>query len=69
MPANQRSCPGEWGEALGDPRDMAKAELPESQSPVMQVFIHRKWRLIPVPRPVSVYLVGGCTSGTSGDAQ
>ncbi len=33
MPANQRSCPGEWGEALGDPRDMAKAELPEAQSP------------------------------------
>ena len=28
MPANQRSCPGVWGEALGDPRDMAKAEGP-----------------------------------------
>jgi hypothetical protein len=23
MPENQRSCPGVWGEALGDPRDMA----------------------------------------------
>ncbi len=25
MPANQRSRPGVWGEALADPRDMAKA--------------------------------------------
>lgn len=30
MPDNQRSGPGVWGEALGDPRDMAKAELPEA---------------------------------------
>jgi hypothetical protein len=33
MPVNQRSCPGVRGEALGDPRDMAKAGLPEVQSP------------------------------------
>ena len=33
MPLNQRSCPGVWGGALGDPRDMAKAGLPESQFP------------------------------------
>jgi hypothetical protein len=33
MPLNQRSCPGVWGGALGDPRDMAKARLPESQFP------------------------------------
>jgi Domain of unknown function (DUF4277) len=33
MPGNQRPCPGVWGGALGDPRDMAKAGLPESQSP------------------------------------
>jgi hypothetical protein len=33
MPANQRSCPDVRGEALGDPRDMAKAGLPEPQSP------------------------------------
>ena len=33
----------------GNPRDMAKAELPESQSPAMQVFIHRKGHLKPVP--------------------
>jgi len=51
------------------PRDMAKARLPESQSPVMQVFIHRKWSLKPVPRPAPCYLVGGATSGAAGDAQ
>jgi len=33
MPVNRRSRPGVWGGALGDPRDMAKAELLESQSP------------------------------------
>jgi DDE_Tnp_1-associated len=51
------------------PRDMAKARLPESQSPVMQVFIHRKWSLKPVPRPAPCYLVGGAASGVAGDAQ
>jgi len=30
MPVNQCSCPGVWDEALGDPRDMAKAGLPEA---------------------------------------
>ena len=33
MSGNQRLSPGVWGSALGDPRDMAKAGLPESQSP------------------------------------
>ena len=33
MPGNQRSCPGVWSDASGDPRDMAKAGLPEAQSP------------------------------------
>ncbi|HXZ75194.1 MAG TPA: ISAs1 family transposase [Streptosporangiaceae bacterium] len=51
------------------PRDMAKARLPESQSPVMQVFIHRKWSLKPVPRSALCYFVGGATSGAAGDAQ
>ena len=30
MAANQQSCPGVWSDVLGDPRDMAKAKLPES---------------------------------------
>jgi len=33
MAVNQRPCPGVWNGALRDPRDMAKAGLPESQSP------------------------------------
>ena len=33
MPGNRRSCPGVRGGAPGDPRDMAKAGLPEAQSP------------------------------------
>ena len=30
LAANQRSCPGVWNDALGDPRDMVKAGLPDS---------------------------------------
>jgi hypothetical protein len=33
MPENQRLGLSVWGGALGDPRDMAKAGLPEPQSP------------------------------------
>jgi hypothetical protein len=66
---NRRSGPGVRDDAPGDPRDMAKAELPEPQSPAMQLFIHRKRRLKPVPCPASGYLVTGATFGTWGDAQ
>ena len=50
----------------GDPRDMAKAELPEPQSPAMQVFIHRKGHLKPVPRSAPCYLVAGCNLQSAG---
>jgi len=33
MPGNQRPGPGAWDGASGGPRDMAKAGLPEPQSP------------------------------------
>jgi len=33
MPGNRQSCLGVWGGVPGDPRDMAKAGLPEPQSP------------------------------------
>jgi len=69
MPWNLRSCPKTRNGAQGGPCDMAKAKLPESQSPVMQVFIHRKRSLKPVPRAASRYLVGDATSGIAGDAQ
>jgi hypothetical protein len=55
----RRPCPVARDGASGGPRDMAKAGLPEPQSPAMQVFIHRKWLLKPVPRSVPVYFVGG----------
>jgi hypothetical protein len=55
----RRSCPDARNDASGGPRDMAKAVLPEAQSPAMQVFIHRKWRLKPVPRSAPDYLVAG----------
>jgi hypothetical protein len=66
---NLRPCPEIRNGAQGSPRDMAKARLPESQSPVMQIFIHRKRSLKPVPRSASDYFVGGATSGALGDVQ
>jgi len=33
MPENRRPCPGVRGGAPGDPRDMAKVGLPETQPP------------------------------------
>jgi hypothetical protein len=51
MAANQWSCPGVWSDALGDPRDMAKAKLPESQSPEDAMFHPPERRLKPVPLP------------------
>jgi hypothetical protein len=64
-----RLCPKTRSSAQGSPRDMAKARLPEPQSPVMQVFIRRKWSLKPAPRPASCYFVGDATPGAAGDAQ
>jgi len=42
MPGNRRLGPDVRDGAPGGPRDMAKAALPESQSPVMQGPIRRK---------------------------
>ena len=63
------SCPDARSDAPGDRRDMAKAVLPESQSPAMQVFIHRKGCLKPVPHSVSGYFVAGRNLRVSGDVQ
>ena len=55
MAANQWSCPGVWSDALGDPRDMAKARLPESQSPE-DAMVHppeRRLKPVPLPAPAS----------------
>ena len=53
MPANQCSCSGVRGEALGDPRDMAKAGLPEVKSPGGAIEHPPERRLKPVPAPAA----------------
>jgi len=42
MPGNQWSCPGVWGEALGDPRDMANADCVKPNLQEMELRIRRK---------------------------
>ena len=53
MAVNQRPCPGVWNGALRDPRDMAKAGLPESQSPEGAKAHLPERRPKPVPAPVA----------------
>ena len=53
MPGNRRPGPGVRDGALGDPRDMAKAGLPEAQSPEDASRHPPERRLKPVPRPAS----------------
>jgi hypothetical protein len=60
MPGKQRPCPGAWNGALRDPRNMAKAALPESQSPAGPSKIPPERRLKPVPHPVSAFSGGRC---------
>jgi hypothetical protein len=54
MPGKQRSCSGIWNDALRGPRDMAKAELPVSQSPEGETWHPPERCLEPAPRPVLV---------------
>jgi hypothetical protein len=65
MPGNQWSCPGVWSEVLGDPRDMAKAGLPESQSPEGAKSHPSERRLIPAPplRPSEYFSAASSGSG------
>jgi hypothetical protein len=60
MPGKQRSCPGVWGEALWDPRDMAKAGLPVPQSPEGATARPPERRLTPAPHPAPASLAGRC---------
>jgi hypothetical protein len=50
MLGKRRSCSGVRGDASRDPRDMAKAELPESQSPEDAKIRPPERHLIPAPR-------------------
>ena len=55
--------------ALGDPRDMVKAELPEAQSPRDVTQRPSERRLKPAPRPALIYGSGQRTLLAAGDAQ
>jgi hypothetical protein len=50
MLGNRRSCPGVRGDASRDPRDMAKAELPEAESPEDAKIRPPERHLLPAPR-------------------
>ena len=60
MPGNQRPGPDVRDGALGDPRDMAKAGLPESQSPAGLNRNLPERRLKPVPCPAPAISGGRC---------
>ena len=60
MPGNQRPGPGVWDGALGDPRDMAKAGLLESQSPEDGSSHPPERRLKPAPRSARPMCNGRC---------
>jgi hypothetical protein len=69
MAANQWSCPGVWSDALGDPRDMAKAKLPESKSPEDAMVHPPERRLKPVPLPALVWHAGERNTRKRSDSQ
>jgi hypothetical protein len=69
MPANQRPGPGVGDGALGDPRDMAKAGLPESQSPEDGSSHPPERRPKPAPALPPEWKKDGATSGARSDAQ
>jgi hypothetical protein len=49
MPGKRRSCPGVRGEASRDPRDTAKAGLPEAESPEGAKIRPSERHLLPAP--------------------
>ena len=58
MPGKRRSCPGVRGEASRDPRDMAKAGLPEAESPDDEKAHPPERRLLPAPCSAMAFLQG-----------
>ena len=57
------------GVVLQDPRDKAKAKLPESQSPEDAMFHPPERRLKPVPPPALARHAGERTPGRRSDSQ
>ena len=58
MPGKRRSCPGVRGEASRDPRDMAKARLPEAESPEDEKAHPSERHLLPAPCSAMAFLQG-----------
>ena len=58
MPGKRRSCPGVRGEASRDPRDMAKAGLPEAESPEDEKAHPPERHLLPAPCSAMAFLQG-----------
>jgi hypothetical protein len=58
MPGKQWPCPSVWNGVLRDPRNMAKALLPEPQSPAGLSRNPPERRLKPVPCPASAFSGG-----------
>ncbi len=70
MPGNPVVGPSGRGRRIGeDPRDRAKAGLPEAQSPVDASSHPPEGPLKPVPCSVSGSMVTDTTSGARSDAQ
>ena len=58
LPGKRRSCPGAWGEASRDPRDMAKAGLLEAESPEDEKAHPPERHLLPAPCSSMAFLQG-----------
>jgi hypothetical protein len=58
MPGKRWSCPGVRGEASRDPRDMAKAVLPEAESPEDEKAHPPERHLLPAPCSAMAFLQG-----------
>ena len=58
MPGKRRSCPGVRGEASRDPCDMAKAALPEAESPEDEKAHPSERHLLPAPCSAMAFLQG-----------
>ena len=69
MPEKRESSEGVYGAVPRDPRDRAKARLPESQSPVVEPHTHCYSAYIAVPRERIVRLSRSAPSAWRGDGE
>ena len=69
MPEKQERLAGAEGIVLQDPRDKAKAILPESQSPVVEPHTHCYSAWIAVPQERIVRVLRSAPSAWRGDGE